>query len=138
MLHDETRKSYILYRLQTAKDNLISAQILYDGEQLKAAANRAYYCVFHAMRSVLAIDGVDFKHHSGVIAYFRKEYIKNGTFDKKMSTIIQTTAMVRESSDYDDFYIISKEDTKRQIDNAKLFLDEIEKYVTDFLDKSCL
>lgn len=130
---DEARNNYIKYRLETAKDNLVSAHILYENGQLKSAANRAYYCVFHSMRSVLAIDGVDFKHHSGVIAYFRKEYIKSEIFPKTLSAIIQTTSMVRESSDYDDFYLISREDTKRQIDEAEIFYRTIEKYVNEVL-----
>ncbi len=135
MCLDETKKTYVKYRLATATENLESAKILYDNSQLKAAANRAYYCVFHAMRAVLAIDGVDFKHHSGVIAHFRKEYIKTGIFDKKLSTIIQTTSMVRESSDYDDFYLISKEDADRQIKDAEMFYKEIEKYICNYLAK---
>ena len=38
----------------------------------RSAANRAYYAIFHAMRAVLALDGVDMKHHSGIISEFRK------------------------------------------------------------------
>ena len=30
--------------------------------QYKSAANRLYYSVFHAMRSLLAFDGIDMKH----------------------------------------------------------------------------
>ena len=135
MCLDETKKTYVKYRLDTAKENLDSAKILYDNNQLKAAANRAYYCVFHSMRAVLAIDGVDFKHHSGVIAHFRKEYIKSGIFSKNLSTVIQTTSMVRESSDYDDFYLISKEDAIRQIQDAEVFYKEIEKYISVYLNE---
>lgn len=135
MCLDETKKTYIKYRLATAEENLESAKILYDNNQLKAAANRAYYCVFHSMRAVLAVEGVDFKHHSGVIACFRKEYIKTGIFPKNLSTIIQTTSMVRESSDYDDFYLISRDDAKKQIDDAEIFYKEIKKYITDYLNK---
>lgn len=133
MCLDETRRNYVMYRLATAKENLVSAMVLYDNDQLKSAANRAYYCVFHSMRAVLSIEGVDFKRHSGVIAHFRKEYIKTGIFNKKLSVIIQMTSMVRESSDYDDFYIISRDDAKRQIDDAEVFYREIEKYVTELL-----
>lgn len=129
MCLDETKKNYVMYRLSTAKENLDSALVLYDNNQLKSAANRAYYCVFHSMRAVLAVEGVDFKHHSGVIAHFRKEYIKTGVFGKSLSTIIQTTSMVRESSDYDDFYMISRDDAKRQIDDAQIFYNEVEKYI---------
>lgn len=48
----------------------------YGERDYKGAANRSYYAIFHTMRSVLALDQIDFSKHSGVSAYFRKEYIK--------------------------------------------------------------
>ena len=54
----------------------------------RSAANRAYYAIFHAMRAVLALDGVDMKHHSGIISEFRKRYIKTGVFDASLSGLI--------------------------------------------------
>lgn len=44
------------------------------------AANRSYYAIFHAARVVLALDGQDYKKHSGVISNFQKNYIKTGIF----------------------------------------------------------
>ena len=126
---DDTRRDYIRYRLETARENLEAAKLLLENNKLKSAANRAYYCIFHSMRAVLAIDNVDFKHHSAVISYFRREYIKTGIFDKKLSNIIQTSSIIRNSSDYDDFYLISKNDAKIQIDNAEIFYTAIEKYI---------
>ncbi|MBQ8532730.1 MAG: HEPN domain-containing protein [Clostridia bacterium] len=47
-----------------------------DAKSYKSAANRSYYAIFHAMRSVLAFDDIDMKHHSGIISEFRRLYIK--------------------------------------------------------------
>lgn len=126
---DDMRKSYIKYRLETAKEDLEAAGLLYENGKLRASANRSYYCIFHAMRAVLAVDNMDFKHHSAVIAYFRKEYIKTGIFDKELSRIIQTASMVRNSSDYDDFYLIAQEDAQIQYENAKIFYEAVEVYL---------
>ena len=76
----ETKKSLILFRLETASKSLAAAKILIDAQAYKDAANRLYYCVFHAMRAVLAIDGFDSKKHSGVISAFRQKYMKTGIF----------------------------------------------------------
>lgn len=65
------------YRLEQAGELLTSAMKNLEIGELKTANNRAYYCVFHAMRAVLALDEEDFKKHSGVIAYFREHYVKN-------------------------------------------------------------
>ena len=66
------------YRLEQAEQCLQSARLLADAGDYKGAANRSYYCVFHAMRGLLALQGKDFKKHSGVIAEFRREYIRTG------------------------------------------------------------
>lgn len=65
-------------RFDHAKECLLDAKMLLTGERYRSAANRAYYAIFHAMRAVLALDGVDMKHHSGIISEFRKRYIKTG------------------------------------------------------------
>lgn len=60
------------------------------------------------MRAVLALDGVDMKHHSGVISEFRRRYIKTNEVDVNLSKIISRLSEMRTGSDYDDFYILSK------------------------------
>lgn len=131
---DDIRRGYVKYRMETAKENIESAQILLDANKVKPAANRVYYAVFHAMRAILAIDGVDFKHHSGVISYFRKEYIKTGKFDKRFSDIIGITSMIRSGSDYDDYYMVAPEDVKQLIGQAQEFYDAVQKYIVAVIE----
>lgn len=75
-------------RFDHAKECLRDAKLLLAGGSYRSAANRAYYAIFHAMRAVLALDGVDMKHHSGIISEFRKRYIKTGVFDTSLSGLI--------------------------------------------------
>ncbi len=95
----------------------------------KGAANRSYYAIFHAMRAVLAFDEIDMKHHSGLISEFRRLYIKTEIFEKKLSDIISILFNIRQSSDYDDFFIIQKDAVAVQIENAEYFLGEIRKFL---------
>ena len=125
----ERKKEYASYRLERAKEEYETAVILYETGHYRAANNRAYYSIFHAMRSVLAFDGYDSKKHSGIIGVFRKDYIKNGKFDVSLSDIIVTASEIRNASDYDDMFIADKTETAEQIQNAKVFLDEITDYV---------
>lgn len=116
-------------RFNHAQECLNDAKSLLAAESYKGAANRSYYAVFHAMRSVLAFDKVDMKHHSGIISEFRRRYIKTGIFDKRLSSIITALYDIRTDSDYDDFFIISKSDVTNQVQNAELFLDSIRNYL---------
>ena len=81
------------------------------------------------MRSVLAIDGIDMKHHSGIISEFRRRYIKSEIFEVKMSEIISLLFDARTESDYDDFYVVTKYDAEQQVANAEIFLKNIEEYL---------
>ena len=117
------------YRMDQAKRCIRSAKVLAEDEDYKGAANRSYYAIFHCMRSVLALEGKDFSKHSGVSAYFRKEYIKTGIFDIELSDIIKEAFDVRSDSDYDDYYLISKEEVLGQIGNAEIFYQKVNEYL---------
>lgn len=130
---DEIRIDLAKYRLDKAKECLRVAEYLIEPKEYLSVLNRAYYAIFHAVRAVLAIEGVDRKKHSGVISYFQQNYVKTGIFDKEFSSIVQETFEVRQESDYEDFYIISKEEAVSQYENAKRFVAEIEKYVTSLI-----
>lgn len=77
-----TRKDLVLYRLQTAKDNLKSARILLAAEDYKGANNRAYYAIFHAINAIHAVKGVAYKRHKDAIANFNKDYVKTEIFPR--------------------------------------------------------
>ena len=64
------------YRIERAEQDLRTAKKLFEDEDYRAANNRAYYSIFHSLRSVLALDSFDSKKHSGIISEFRKRYIK--------------------------------------------------------------
>lgn len=117
------------YRLEQAETCIKSATALIEIGDYKGGANRAYYAIFHCIRSILALDEKDFAKHSGVSAYFRKEYIKTGIFDVEYSDIIKEAFDIRSDSDYDDFYIISKVDVEEQVENAKKFYNAVKEYL---------
>jgi len=129
MLPDSTPEDLAAFRLHQAKRCLQSAHRELDAVDFQTAANRSYYCIFHAMRAVQALDRFDSKKHSGVIANFRQNYIKTGIFPKEFSKIIESAFVVRNESDYEDFYIVSKKKVAIQVENSKTLLEAVEKYI---------
>lgn len=128
-MQSEEKKALSVLRLEHAEDCLHSAQSLLQLEDYKGAANRSYYAVFHAMRAVLALDGVDMKKHSGIISEFRRRYIRTGIFDASHSKTISELYDIRTDSDYDDFFIVSKEETVEQVTAAGEFIAAVETYL---------
>lgn len=120
----------INYRINNAKEKLESAKLLLDAGKYRDSIGRSYYAIFTAVRAVLANDKMDFSKHSGVIAYFQKEYIKTGRFDVKYSRYLQMAFQIRNSCDYDDFFIASKQDAEEQYRRALEFYEEIDRYLS--------
>lgn len=130
-----TKEDLMLYRIRTAKENLRSARILLDAQEYKGANNRAYYAIFQAINAVHAIDGTAYKRHKDAIANFNKNYIKTEVFPREIGRKISEAEEIRHASDYDDFYIASKEEAERQVSVADEFIQLIEVYCNKRIKK---
>ena len=125
----DNRTDLMQYRLEMAEERLKSSKILLDAGSYKDSISRSYYAMFTAVRALLAIDGQDFSKHAGVIAYFQKEYIKNGKIEKKYSKYISQAFQIRNNTDYADFFIVSVQDAQEQYEKAKEFFEMIKAYL---------
>jgi uncharacterized protein (UPF0332 family) len=128
-MDNEDIEAFSKYRLEKAKETLKSAKLLYDNEDLTGANNRAYYAIFYAIRSILALDEIDFKRHKDVISYFNKMYISKEIFPKNIGRKIAQAQRIREDCDYDDEYEPSHEKTLKQIETAKEVIELVDKYL---------
>ena len=123
-----TGEDLALYRIDTAKEDLKSAKILRDASCFKGANNRAYYAIFHAINAIHALNGVVCKKHKDAIANFNKEYVKTEIFPKEIGRKIAGVEEIRHASDYDDFYIATRDEVDEQISIAEEFIKMVEVY----------
>lgn len=123
-----TGEDLALYRIDTAKEDLKSAKILRDASCFKGANNRAYYAIFHAINAIHALNGVAYKKHKDAIANFNKEYVKTEIFPKEIGRKIAGVEEIRHASDYDDFYIATRDEVDEQISIAEEFIKMVEVY----------
>ncbi len=130
MVPDRTVMDLSRYRLEKAAEMLSTAKRDLDAGDYASANNRAYYCIFHAMRAALALDGEDYKKHSAVIARFTLLYLKTEKISREYGKIIANASLIRNRSDYEDFYICSVEDTHLLVDGAASFLASMTSYLT--------
>lgn len=117
------------YRFTCCREALEDASIMFEAGRYKNALNRSYYAIFHAIRSVNALQGFDSSKHSGVIAYFNQNYVKTGIFPKEVSKIIKVASEKRERADYLDFYVASRDEAQLQIERATEFEILVEEYL---------
>ena len=130
------QKEYAQYRINRAKEDLDAAHLLFDTGNYRIANNRAYYAIFHALRAVLVFDNFDSSKHSGIIAEFRRRYIKEGIFPTEMSKMIGSAFTIRNASDYDDMFIASRDDTEEQIANAEYIYKLLRTYISNITNQA--
>ena len=126
---DNRQRELSGYRLNQAEESLEVAKNCCDKGFYKDSINRSYYSAFYSVKAVLAYGTIDFKRHKDVIGYFNKEYVASGVFPRELGRRLGTLKPYREKSDYDDFYIASKEIAIEQIETANLVLDKVKEYL---------
>lgn len=115
----DKRQDLCNYRIDQAKETINVAKLCFENGHYKDAINRAYYAAFYAVKAVLALDNIDFKRHKDVVATFNHNYIASGMYEKEIGRLLSRLQKKRENSDYDDFYIASKEEAEDQIKFAE-------------------
>ena len=119
------------YRLDLAKERFEISKKLLDDGHYRDSINRSYYSIFSAVRALLAEEKIDFKKHSAVISYFRKNYIKTKIFDVKFSDYIGDAFDFRNDCDYEDFIFVSRNEAEEQYNHAVEFFEAIKKFLEE-------
>ena len=127
----EKQKDLCVYRVNQAEETVQSAKLCKENHFYKDAINRAYYAAFYAIKAVLAVEGVDFKRHKDVVAYFNQHYVATEVFSKESGRSLARLQRKREASDYDDFYIASVEEAQEQNEVAAKIAAEVKEYLKE-------
>jgi uncharacterized protein (UPF0332 family) len=111
-----------LYLLKVAEKN-------YTDKFYPNSINRSYYAVFHVAKALLIKKRIITKTHSGTIHKFGLEYVINGNFDKEIGKFFSKLEEDREKADYDYLHNITAYKAKTNLNNAKKFVEECEKFL---------
>ena len=131
-MSDNRRESLCNYRMAAARETLQVAQECFEGNHYKDAINRSYYAAFYAVKAVLALEERDSKRHKDVLAYFNQKYVAADVFPRDIGRKLARLQQKREKSDYDDFFIASREEAAEQIG----YTQEVVALIADYLEKN--
>lgn len=104
-----------------------------EAKEYKGANNRAYYGIYHAISAIHALDEYAYKRHKDALANFNKDYVKTKIFPRSLGKRIAEAEEIRHASDYDDFYIATREEAQEQIATAEELIQRVESYVKEHL-----
>lgn len=121
-----------LVRLDRAKELYNEAKELVKMDSYKSANNRAFYAIEKCIKALLATQQMDVETHNGAVSQFNLLFIhrENAGFTKFDYQKITKADRIRNASDYDDFYIVNKEETKELLEFIKDFLKRTEEYIS--------
>lgn len=126
---DNEMQELMKYRFNRAVETLTVAQALLENGNYRDANNRSYYAVYYAIKAVYALKGKDFKKHKTLIAEFNKEFVATEILPRSLGKKISTLALIREQSDYNDFYIASKQESEQQVEIAEELVAAVREYL---------
>ena len=117
------------YRFERAQKTLeISKRDCKYGD-FNESASRSYYAIFYALLAVNELEGFESAKHSGVISHFTLTYLKTEVFDRKLSKLIDPAFKLRRNADYEEFYFVSEDDARSQIEDAEEIISTIRPYL---------
>ncbi len=94
-------------------------------------ANRLYYSVFHAINSMLFIDGLQPRTHKGISIQFGKSYVRTGRFSREDGSLYGELQTMREQADYQNVFKLEEEKGRRLIASANDLRTRICNYVRE-------
>lgn len=126
---DKEMQELLKYRFDRAVETLEVAKELYASGKFRDSNNRSYYAAFYAIKAIYTIRGLDFKKHKTLLANFNKEYVATEIFPREIGRKISTLALIREQSDYNDFYMASKQESQQQVEIAEELINLVREYL---------
>jgi uncharacterized protein (UPF0332 family) len=122
------------YRWEQAKTTLTDAQKMAEqGLSPRSIINRAYYAMFYATLALFLKTGVSVStsKHAGVLGIFDKEFILTGKIPKEYSKMLHVAFDDRQEFDYKEFAEVDNKDALDSVENAKLYIIALEKFVNN-------
>jgi uncharacterized protein (UPF0332 family) len=86
--------------------------------------SRAYYAVFHAARALLLLEGAEPKTHAGVARMIGEQLVRSGKLDAKSALRFTRLQAYRQASDYAYAFAIDLDDARRELAEAKAFVQQ--------------
>ena len=134
-MDEKDYESLISVRFDRAKELYSEAKELVKMDCYKSANNLAFYAIEKCIKALLATRQMDVETHNGAVSQFNLIFIhqENTVFTKDDYQKIAKADRIRNASDYDDFYIVNKEETKELLEFVQDLLKKTESEINKIL-----
>lgn len=131
-MEPDLKRTYISLRLERAQEDIASAWDDHAHGHDRAAANRAYYAIFHTASAALLWLGIERVRHSGVQSAFSQYLVKPGVIEPEFGVIFSEARKLREQQDYDlEAVPLEVDEARDLIDSAARFVERMNLYLAE-------
>lgn len=128
-MRDQDAKALIAYRMEEAAEALADAELLLKAGRYRSAANRLYYAAFYAAVTVLLTKRLEYSKHSGVIAFFDREFIRTGLLPRDYSRTLHQAFNERQQDDYLPFVEMDPDELRQLLEDVRSMVNGVGAYI---------
>ena len=132
-MRDDSLADLVKYRLRQAGETLQEAKGLYQMSFWRGTINRSYYAMFYAVLALAVLRQQVTSKHSGVIAFFDREFVRTGVFPKELSRSFHRAFESRQTNDYGEIFTVTEEEAKQTLEEAGTFVSAVKNYLKSAL-----
>ena len=115
--------------LQKAEEFLNDAELLFESGRYESTVNRAYYCMFKVVQTILLDKDIFTKTHKGARVKFHELFLKTNLLPEHLGEMFDDASELRQDADYDFEKNVSESGARKTIENASLFLNAVKGFL---------
>lgn len=121
----------IAYRQARAAESLLEAEELLHRGHVNTFVNRLYYACFYAVLALSIAKNFSSSKHSGVRAFFHREFIKTGRLDMRLGSLFDRLFDTRQKADYVDLVYFDAAEVGPWLAEAQEFVESVNVLLTN-------
>ena len=118
-MNHEERAAYTVRRLESAKNTLTDAEILFENQRYRSAVNRIYYATFYAVGALALKHGFSTSSHGQLRGYFNREFVKAGIVSVALGKAYGVAFDARTKGDYEDMVSFEHDEVHALLNDAR-------------------
>jgi len=108
-----------------AYEDIETAEFLFSGQRYRSCLSRAYYAMYYSAQALLLSENIETSTHKGVIKLINMHFVRTNQLDRTIFKLLSDAYDLRQLGDYSPNFIATSLSAREAIDNAQIFIDEI-------------
>ena len=128
-MKQESKRKNAVEELSRGDESLRAARVLIDAELFRESVPKLYYTMFHALRALLFVKGLEPKSHGGVSHFFNTHFVGTEPFPRKWGRFFNRLMKYRHEADYGLVSEIVEQDCIEWFEEVSEFIETVRTFL---------